>query len=58
MVCSRLRRQPLCQGEVFTTAQAAKELGRRFVGCDVSQDSVNIGKHRIGQVTPPILLSA
>lgn len=49
----------LCGGS-FTTAHAVKKLGgnRRFVGCDVSQECVNIGKHRLGQVTPPIRLSA
>lgn len=49
----------LCGGS-FTTAHAVKELSgrRRFVGCDVSQECVNIGKHRLSLVTPPIRLSA
>ena len=36
----------------ITTAQAVKEAGdaRRFVGCDVSQEWVNIGKHCLKQV--------
>ncbi len=31
-------------GGGFTTAAAAKELQRRFVGCDVTEESVNLGK--------------
>jgi DNA modification methylase len=49
----------LCGGS-FTTAHAVKEAGggRRFVGCDVAQECVNIGKHRLAQVKPSIRLSA
>lgn len=46
-------------GGSFTTAHAVKEAGgRRFIGCDVSQECANIGKHRLSLVTPPIRLSA
>jgi ParB-like chromosome segregation protein Spo0J len=47
----------LCGGS-FTTAHAAKELGRRFVGCDIDQECVDAGKFRISQVSPQSSLSA
>ena len=41
----------LCGGS-FTTAHGVKELGggRRFVGCDVSQECVNLGKYRLNNL--------
>lgn len=47
----------LCGGS-FTTAHAAKELGRRFAGCDVNERCVNLGRYRISQVSPQSSLSA
>ena len=47
----------LCGGS-FTTAHGAKELGRRFVGCDVDERCVSLGKYRISQASPQSSLSA
>ncbi len=36
-------------GGSFTTAVAAHELGRRFIGCDVEEQNVLLGKHRLAE---------
>jgi hypothetical protein len=38
-------------GGSFTTALACKELGRRFVGCDVDRESVLKGQERLAEAT-------
>lgn len=37
-----------------TTAHAAKENGRRFVGCDVRQSQVDLTLRRLDSITPPM----
>ena len=36
-------------GGSFTTAEVCKELNRNFIGCDISEKAVKIGKKRVGK---------
>jgi site-specific DNA-methyltransferase (adenine-specific) len=40
-------------GGSFTTALAARNLGRRFVGCDIEQSCVVGGQARLKETAPP-----
>lgn len=37
-----------------TTMEAAIELGRRFVGCDIRQSQIDIAKRRLSTITPEL----
>jgi hypothetical protein len=45
-------------GGSFTTAHAAVNHGRRFVGCDVRESQVDLGRRRLRSVTPALFSDA
>lgn len=37
-----------------TTAHAARNHGRRFIGCDIRESQVELARRRLRNVTPPL----